>query len=143
MQLRNMRRKLKQKRRNFEIIKILKRRNFEAVAERGGANRGISVHIYINIALHICISKPGITISYHNCAERIHTLCLCPFIQSSSRLRHAHISVDVIIFFMFTLRKYFMLKNNFLKYKVLYVLKTHFNYFNNQVNIFDAMERLF
>ena len=40
-----MRRKLKQKRRKFEITEILKRRNFEANAERGDANRGISVHL--------------------------------------------------------------------------------------------------
>ena len=39
----NMRRKLKQKRCNFEITEIWKRRNFEADAERGDANRGISV----------------------------------------------------------------------------------------------------
>ena len=38
-----MRHKLKQKRRNFEIIEILKRHNFVADAERGDANRGISV----------------------------------------------------------------------------------------------------
>ena len=44
-QLRNMRRKLKQKRRNFKINEILKRRNFEADAERGDANRGISVYL--------------------------------------------------------------------------------------------------
>ena len=42
-QLRNLRRRLKQKQRNFEITEILKRRNFEADAERGDANRGISV----------------------------------------------------------------------------------------------------
>ena len=41
--LRNMRRKLIQKRYNFEITEILKRRNFEADAERFDANRGISV----------------------------------------------------------------------------------------------------
>ena len=34
MQLRNIRRKLKQKRHNFEITEILKRRNFKAHAER-------------------------------------------------------------------------------------------------------------
>ena len=38
-----MRRKLKQKRRNFEITEILKRCNFEADAERENANRVISV----------------------------------------------------------------------------------------------------
>ena len=42
-QLRNMRRKLKQKRRNFEIAEILKTRNFEADAERGYANQVISL----------------------------------------------------------------------------------------------------
>ena len=42
-QFQNMRRKWKQKRRNFEITEILKRRNFEAGAERGDANLGISV----------------------------------------------------------------------------------------------------
>ena len=38
-----MRRKLKQKRRNFETREILKRHNFEADAEESEANRGISV----------------------------------------------------------------------------------------------------
>ena len=38
-----MRRKLKQRRRNFEITEILKRRYFEADAERGNATRGIGV----------------------------------------------------------------------------------------------------
>ena len=47
-QLRNMRRKWKQKRRNLEITEILKRRNFEADAERGDANRGISVIMSTN-----------------------------------------------------------------------------------------------
>ena len=42
MQLRNMRCKLKQKRRN-EIKEILKRCIFEADAEQGVSNRGISV----------------------------------------------------------------------------------------------------
>ena len=42
-----MRRIVKQKRRNFEITEIFKRRNFEADAERGDANRGISV-VYNN-----------------------------------------------------------------------------------------------
>ena len=40
-QLRNMWRKLKQKRSDFEIIDILKRGNYEADAERGDANRDI------------------------------------------------------------------------------------------------------
>ena len=44
MQLRNMRRKLKQKRHNFKITEILKRRNFEADAERSDANWAISVY---------------------------------------------------------------------------------------------------
>ena len=47
MQLRNKRSKLKQKRRNFEIAEILKRRNFEADAEQSEANRGISVLVHI------------------------------------------------------------------------------------------------
>ena len=38
-----MQRKLKQKRCNFKITEILKRRNFEGDAERGDENRGISV----------------------------------------------------------------------------------------------------
>ena len=38
-----MRRKLKQKRCNFEVTEIWKKRNFEADSERGDANRGISV----------------------------------------------------------------------------------------------------
>ena len=38
-----MRRELKQKRSNFEITDISKGRNFEDDAERGVANRGISV----------------------------------------------------------------------------------------------------
>ena len=42
-QLRNMRHKLKQKRSNFEVTKILKRHNFEAVAEQGDANWSVSV----------------------------------------------------------------------------------------------------
>ena len=41
-QLQIMGRKLKQKRRNFEITVILRRRNFEADAERSDANRAIS-----------------------------------------------------------------------------------------------------
>ena len=45
MQLRNMRRKLKQKQRNLEIAEILERRNFEADLERDDVNRGISVKI--------------------------------------------------------------------------------------------------
>ena len=43
-----MRRKLKQKRHNFEITEILIRRNFEADTERGDANRVMSV-IYFSI----------------------------------------------------------------------------------------------
>ena len=42
--LRKKRRKLKLKHRNFEIIEILKRRNFEAHTERGDLNRGISAY---------------------------------------------------------------------------------------------------
>ena len=41
-----MRRKLKQKRRIFEIKEIRKRRNFEADAERGDAKSSINVMIY-------------------------------------------------------------------------------------------------
>ena len=47
-QLRNMRRQLKQKRRNFEITDILKRRNFEADIAQDDANRGSSVEGKIN-----------------------------------------------------------------------------------------------
>ena len=45
IQLRNMRRKLKQKLSNFKMTDILKRRNFEAKTERGYTNRGMSVQI--------------------------------------------------------------------------------------------------
>ena len=44
-----MRRNLKQKQRNFEITEILKRCNFEADAERGDANQGISVFSIIKV----------------------------------------------------------------------------------------------
>ena len=41
-----------------------------------------------------------------------------------------------------TLKKYFMLKNLFFfKFKVLNVIKTHFDYFNSQKNNLNAMER--
>ena len=46
-QLQNMRRKLKQKRHNFEITEILNKRNSEADTERGDANRSVSVHTHI------------------------------------------------------------------------------------------------
>ena len=49
MQLRNMRRKLKQKRRNFEIKTVLKRRNFEAGEERGDAKPGVLVYFAAKI----------------------------------------------------------------------------------------------
>ena len=39
-----MLRKLTQKQRDFGITEILRRRNFDADTERGGANRGISVY---------------------------------------------------------------------------------------------------
>ena len=43
---------------------------------------------------------------------------------------------------MFTLKKHFILQNPFfLQYKILYVLKTHFDCFNSQVNNLDDMER--
>ena len=42
---------------------------------------------------------------------------------------------------MFTLKKYFMLKNYILKFKVLYVLKTLLDCFNSEVNNLDDMER--
>ena len=64
-QLRNMRRKLKRKRRNFEITEILKGRNCEADAERGDSNRGMSVLVLVRhltfftlspyLILQICI----------------------------------------------------------------------------------------
>ena len=48
----------------------------------------------------------------------------------------------VMYFFMFTLKKYLMLKIFFLKFNVLYALKTHFNCFNSHVNNLDNdMER--
>ena len=40
-----------------------------------------------------------------------------------------------------TLKKYFMLKNPFFKFKVIYVLKTHFDCFNSQANNLGDMER--
>ena len=40
-----MRCKLKLKRRNFEVTEILKRRNFEAHAERGDLNRRMRVFV--------------------------------------------------------------------------------------------------
>ena len=40
-----MRRKLRLKRRNFQVAEILKRHNFEADAERGDAIRVISVYV--------------------------------------------------------------------------------------------------
>ena len=43
MQFRNIRFKLKQKRRNFEVTEILKRPNFGADAKRSDVNRGIIV----------------------------------------------------------------------------------------------------
>ena len=52
-----------------------------------------------------------------------------------------HVSGCYKIFFQFTLKKYFMLKNSiFFKFKILYVLKIYFNCFNNQINNLDNME---
>ena len=45
-----------------------------------------------------------------------------------------HTRQRMLYFFMFTLKKYF-------KFKVLYVLKTHLDRFNSQVNNLDDMER--
>ena len=51
-------------------------------------------------------------------------------------------SADSIIFFTFTLKKYFMLNNPFFNSKCyMNVLKTHFDCFNSRVNNLDDMER--
>ena len=74
--------------------------------------------------------------------EFTHSLCF--FIKSSIRLRQVQMQrlLEYFLFLMFTLKKYFMLKKYFfLNFKVLYVLKTHFEYFNSQVNNLDDMER--
>ena len=49
---------------------------------------------------------------------------------------------DVVIFFFDIHSKTcFMLRYAFFKFDVLYVLKTHCDCFNSQVNNFDSMER--
>ena len=94
------------------------------------------------VCMYKYIFRPGITISQHNCAERIHTYYLCSIIQSSIRLQQAHMSADdIIFFFMFTLKKYFMLKNSIFKIQSLIFLQAHFDCFNRQVNNLDGVKR--
>ena len=53
-----------------------------------------------------------------------------------------HVSGDHNIFFyVYTQKIFYVKKLFFFKFKVLYVLKTRFNYFNSQVNSLDDMER--
>ena len=57
-----MRRKVKQKRGNFEITEILKRRNFEADARQGDTNRGISVLMTVKMNLKKVIRSQKILV---------------------------------------------------------------------------------
>ena len=52
--------------------------------------------IQINITFIHYAFKSGITISKHNCTERIHISNACSCIQSSIRLRQAHMSTNAI-----------------------------------------------
>ena len=52
-----------------------------------------------------------------------------------------HVDGCYNIFFMFTLKKYFMLKNPYFFKLYYYVLKTHSDCFNSHVNNLDEIER--
>ena len=75
--------------------------------------------------------------------EFTHTLLMLFYWVVDQTATRTHVRGCYNIFFMVTLKKYFMLKKLFFffKFKVLYVLKTNFDCFNSQVNKLDDMER--